>query len=456
MPASTANAPSGGRLHRLLTSLSPAPAAKPSVRPQAATLIEPATAPAAPELSGRAPVPRAGGPPIEHPVLDLLRQRLREGSRPGQRNDGFKLGLAVEGGGMRGIVTGAMLMGLLGFDALEAFDAVYGASAGAINATYFLTGQPEGLDIYTEHLATSDRFLSLKRYWMGGPAPAMDLSFLLDEVMVGVTPLDWHGVIESPVPLKVVASSLDSLRAELLQDFTCPRDLKESLKASALVPVISGPPREHRGHRFVDAAVFEPIPVKSAVRDGCTHVMALCSRPASSGPAWGKVVKRTLTGAVKHFVLSPPYMKEAWRVEPQHATHQGRPLDELLLSMAGGTGETLDLSDEEPYYSGQAGRGSPVASTSGSMDGAADPSVGDVAARAARRAASDMAGCGAAAGVRAADGVGGSHILPVYPSGAAAFAPVCTHVPTLKKGRQEGFEAVQRVLLPALLPKARG
>jgi hypothetical protein len=64
-------------------------------------------------------------------------------------------------------------------------------------------GQPEGLDIYTDHLATSDRFLSLKRYWMGGgssgssgsSAPAMDLGFLLDEVMVGVTPLDWEGVM---------------------------------------------------------------------------------------------------------------------------------------------------------------------------------------------------------------------------------------------------------------------
>jgi hypothetical protein len=165
------------------------------------------------------------------------------------------------------------------------------------------------------------------------------------------------------VPLKVVASSLDSLRSEVLADFACPRDLQESLKASALVPELAGPPRLHRGHRcagagsagragqsiqaagrgptqgsrasqhpaeapglpwknpsplapctcatpptkkrFVDGAVFEPIPVKSAVRDGCTHVLALCSRPADKGPAWGRLVKRTLVGAVKHFMLSP-------------------------------------------------------------------------------------------------------------------------------------------------------
>lgn len=108
-------------------------------------------------------------------------------------------------------------MGLLDMGLTGVFDAVYGASAGAINATYFLTGvflgsvsrlltplttgvicamwmlsnvpgsactgQPEGLDIYTDHLAPSDRFLSLKRYWGKTSAPVMNLDFLLDEVM---------------------------------------------------------------------------------------------------------------------------------------------------------------------------------------------------------------------------------------------------------------------------------
>lgn len=35
----------------------------------------------------------------------------------------------------------------------DSFDAVYGASAGAINATYFLTGQHEGVSIYSEDIA---------------------------------------------------------------------------------------------------------------------------------------------------------------------------------------------------------------------------------------------------------------------------------------------------------------
>ena len=59
-------------------------------------------------------------------MLRLLLSRLQDGSAPGARGDGFKLGLVVEGGGMRGIVTGAMLMGLQDTGMMNVFDAVYG------------------------------------------------------------------------------------------------------------------------------------------------------------------------------------------------------------------------------------------------------------------------------------------------------------------------------------------
>lgn len=37
---------------------------------------------------------------------------MRSGSLPGQRRDSFKVGLVVEGGGMRGVVTGAALQAM--------------------------------------------------------------------------------------------------------------------------------------------------------------------------------------------------------------------------------------------------------------------------------------------------------------------------------------------------------
>jgi predicted patatin/cPLA2 family phospholipase len=133
----------------------------------------------------------------------------------------------------------------------------------------------------------------------------MDLNFLLDEVMTDTIPLDWQAVIDSELPLKVVASSLTTLNSEILTNFSDRRDLAECLKASANVPEIVGGPRRWRGHDLVDAAVFEPLPIKAALRDGCTHVLALCSRTHSAGPAWGKYLTNALSSAIKYMVLNP-------------------------------------------------------------------------------------------------------------------------------------------------------
>lgn len=362
-------------------------------------------------------------PSSSHPVLHVMHQRLQEGSssRPGCRRDGYKLGLVVEGGGMRGIVTGAMLMGLsdMGLGA-NVFDAVYGASAGAINSTYYLSGQPAGLDIYTDHLAAGSRFLSLKRYWSS--APVMDLDFLLDEIMADTIPLDYQAVIDSELPLKVVASSLTTLNSEVLTDFKDARDLAECLKASANVPEIVGGPRRWRGHDLVDAAVFEPLPIKAALRDGCTHVLALCSRTHSAGPAWGKYLTHVLSSAIKYMVLNPPYMREAWRVEPRYAQHKGQCLDELLVQLLM-HGRALELDAAIDKCSKTPGS-SPGLSPSSSMEELLPGSEA----------------------MAAAEGLLAGHVFPVYPGPAAAFSPVCTNVDTLRGGRAEGYRAINRLM----------
>ena len=57
--------------------------------------------------------PRAP-PPLqaEHPALEAVKARWLGGSRPGARRDDFKVGLVVEGGGMRGVVSGGSLQAM--------------------------------------------------------------------------------------------------------------------------------------------------------------------------------------------------------------------------------------------------------------------------------------------------------------------------------------------------------
>lgn len=48
----------------------------------------------------------------EHAALELVKARWLSGSKPGERRDKFKVGLVVEGGGMRGVVSGGALQAM--------------------------------------------------------------------------------------------------------------------------------------------------------------------------------------------------------------------------------------------------------------------------------------------------------------------------------------------------------
>ena len=243
-----------------------------------------------------------------HPVLEAILARKRSGSVPGDRSDGMRIGLAVEGGGMKGVISAGMCGEMLRCGFVDCFDAVYGSSAGAMNLTYYLANQPEGIAAYEEDLVDGG-FLDLRRLpalQRMGPRkgkkgesmdedvdkkddvgddqvrPAMDVSYLVDGVMdhSPTRPLNWDALINSRVPLKVVATSLDTLTPVVLEGpWKGVEDLKQCLKASAAVPIFAGPePVTWRGQRLVDAAVMEPVPVHAAIADGCTHVLVLCTR----------------------------------------------------------------------------------------------------------------------------------------------------------------------------------
>ena len=76
-----------------------------------------------------------------HPVLELISERMAAGSVPGQRTDGRRLALAVEGGSSRGTYSSGMVLALDELGVTPAFDAVYGSSAGALNGAWLLCGR---------------------------------------------------------------------------------------------------------------------------------------------------------------------------------------------------------------------------------------------------------------------------------------------------------------------------
>jgi predicted acylesterase/phospholipase RssA len=83
----------------------------------------------------------SGAPRRLHPVAAAMQARRAAGSVPGRREDGFKIALAVEGGGMRGCVAAGMVAAVHHLNLTDSLDVVYGSSAGSLIGAYLLSRQ---------------------------------------------------------------------------------------------------------------------------------------------------------------------------------------------------------------------------------------------------------------------------------------------------------------------------
>lgn len=218
----------------------------------------------------------------EHPVLKAIMERRAKGCAPGRRQDGFKIALVIEGGAMRGVVSCGMVAGLQQLGLLSSFDVVYGTSAGAINGAYFVAGQSDdACSIYYDSINNS-QFMTPLRLLYGGPL--VSLEFLFEHVMIKEKPLDWTRVLNSPIDMVPVATSSARATAVLLRGARSRYDLFLRLKASARIPCLAGPPVRIDGEDYLDGGLCAPVPVRQALEEHCTHVLALLTRPVGAQP----------------------------------------------------------------------------------------------------------------------------------------------------------------------------
>lgn len=215
-------------------------------------------------------------------VLDLMRARAAAADGHGG-DDGHKVGLAVEGGGMRGIVTGGMLLALRNLGLLNCFDAYYGTSSGSMNLAYTIGGADwDGVSVYYDHLTAG--FVRRRQRWKLNQ-PVLDMNYAFDEVMTRTVPICWDGVRASQRPVYAVLTNVDAVRSDLMDMRTMGDDTMAYLKAGAWMPWLAGRPPVVHGTRFVDGGLLCPDPVYAAIADGCTHVLLLNSSAQGEWPA---------------------------------------------------------------------------------------------------------------------------------------------------------------------------
>ena len=138
-----------------------------------------------------------------HEVRRALTSRVQGGSQPGARDDGLRVVLAIEGGGMRGTISAGMAFALHELGLVPAFDAVYGASAGAITGAWLLSSRPEGLLGWTEPAYA--RTL-IRRSGVLRGRPVADVRALIEELYQTTFPMDFASVLANPVEYHPLAT----------------------------------------------------------------------------------------------------------------------------------------------------------------------------------------------------------------------------------------------------------
>jgi predicted patatin/cPLA2 family phospholipase len=209
-------------------------------------------------------------------VMSVMLDRHRAGTSPGQHDDGHRVSLVIEGGGMRGVYVGGMARALGALGLRNSLDEIVAVSAGAFTGAGLVSGRTDHLArAYYDDLAVG-AFVDYRRM-LSRRGPLVSLDFLLDTVMIERYGFDWS-MLDSDLQLRPVATALDTLSGCLLGDLRTPADWRNALLASARSPLWAGPPIELQGRRWVDGFVTDPLPVASAVKAGATHVLVLLAR----------------------------------------------------------------------------------------------------------------------------------------------------------------------------------
>jgi len=178
---------------------------------------------------------------------------------------------------MRGVITGGMLLAMEQLGLRSGFDLVVGSSAGAIASAFFVTGLgTQAAPMYYRDLNQAP-FLNKRRLLR--LQPAMDLDYLIDEAMIE-RGLSAREVAHNPIPLFASVSPVDPDNPiDLLRVNGSEERVRSILKATASLPVLSGPAKKVDDHFYVDGGLRQQVPWRGAIELGATHILVLPSRP---------------------------------------------------------------------------------------------------------------------------------------------------------------------------------
>ncbi len=249
----------------------------------------------------------------------------------------MKVGLVLEGGGLRGVFTGGVLEYFL--ENNIHFPYVIGVSAGACNAVSYVAKQKGRNKEVTIGYIDDPRYYS---YWnLIRGKELFDMDFLFDEIPNELVPLDQDTLNSVPTELVVVTTDVETGQALYIKkDETS--NLNLAVRASSSLPMMADTV-ELDGKLLLDGGMADSIPVKQAVADGYERNVVILTREREYrkpiSPTTLKIMRAVLKTRYKNY----PELIET--VINRNALYN-KALDELEEMEA--RGEVLVIRPQEP------------------------------------------------------------------------------------------------------------
>ena len=169
-----------------------------------------------------------------------------------------KLGLVLEGGGMRAIYTAGVLDVFMEHGIR--FDGVIGISAGAIHGSNFVAEQKGRTFRYYKKYCTDKRMLSIRSLIFTGNM--VNTKFCYDLIPNKLDPFDYEVFSNSATDFYAGCTNVETGQAEFIKIKDMRADM-DALRASASLPYISRIV-DFKGMKLLDGAFADSIPVNGA------------------------------------------------------------------------------------------------------------------------------------------------------------------------------------------------
>ena len=189
----------------------------------------------------------------------------------------MKVGLVLEGGGMRALFTAGVLDALLDVKELN-IDGIVGVSAGALFGVNYVSGQKERAIRYNKKYARDKRYMGLYSWITTGNAVNKEFAFY--EIPFKLDVFDQEKFKQSKIDFYVVMTNVESGKPEyvLIKDVF---KQMEYLRATSALPFASKI-IEINGKKYLDGGISDSIPIDYCEGLGYDKIILVLTRPKNT------------------------------------------------------------------------------------------------------------------------------------------------------------------------------